>query len=104
MVNWSKCYAIKFLGHIIFDTFFSLCFPEYFDCLSSLNQLKNIASQINWDLNSLVNHKYMAHQTALLFVSIGYVVYWYIYWYKVLLIYFNSYNVIMVFFKVVRLD
>ena len=104
MVNWSKYYAIKFLGHIIFDTFFSLCFPEYFDCLSSLNQLKNIASQINWDLNSLVNHKYMAHQTALLFVSIGYVVYWYIYWYKVLLVYFNSYNVIMVFFKVVRLD
>jgi len=44
---------------------------DYFQHVSTLNQLNTISQQINWDVHNLVNHKYIAHQTALLFHAIN---------------------------------
>jgi len=44
---------------------------DYFNRLSSLNQLKIMCEQITNDLNNLVNHKYLAHQTALLYHAVA---------------------------------
>jgi len=47
----------------------------YFDRLAALNQLNMMSNQIYFDLHNLGNHKYVAHQTALLYVSIHIVLY-----------------------------
>ncbi|XP_057301659.1 uncharacterized protein LOC130636081 [Hydractinia symbiolongicarpus] len=44
---------------------------NYFERLSAMNQLKMMSQQINMDLHNLVNHKYMAHQSALLYHAIA---------------------------------
>ena len=41
----------------------------YFQHLGMLNQLITLSHQLNSDAFNLGNHKYMAHQTALLYVS-----------------------------------
>lgn len=41
----------------------------YFLHLGMLNQLITLSHQLNSDAFNLTNHKYMAHQTALLYVS-----------------------------------
>ena len=40
----------------------------YFPHLGMLNQLITLSHQLNSDAFNLTNHKYMAHQTALLYV------------------------------------
>ena len=42
----------------------------YFQHLGMLNQLITLSHQLNSDAFNLTNHKYMAHQTALLYVSV----------------------------------
>ena len=41
----------------------------YFGHMSVLNQLYEMAAQINHDVRNLPNHKYIAHQFALLYVG-----------------------------------
>ena len=41
----------------------------YFQHLGMLNQLLTLSHQLNSDAFNLTNHKYLAHQTALLYVS-----------------------------------
>jgi hypothetical protein len=45
-------------------------FPAYFTRLNTLNQIMSLALQLRQDLN-LTNHKYMAHQLALLHQSVS---------------------------------
>ena len=42
----------------------------YFQHLGMLNQLITLSHQLNSDAFNLTNHKYMTHQTALLYVSV----------------------------------
>ena len=44
-------------------------FAGYFPQLAMLHQLVVMCKQLDHDIVHLSNHKYMAHQTALLFVS-----------------------------------
>ncbi|KAJ7378182.1 hypothetical protein OS493_024129 [Desmophyllum pertusum] len=43
----------------------------YFLHLGMLNQLLTLSHQLNSDAFNLTNHKYMAHQTALLYQSVN---------------------------------
>ena len=43
--------------------------PGYFSHLTSLNNLLTMAQQLSTDAQHCVSHKYIAHQTALLYVS-----------------------------------
>ncbi|XP_065055623.1 uncharacterized protein LOC135684141 [Rhopilema esculentum] len=43
----------------------------YFAHLSIMNQLLRLATQINCDVNNLGNHKYIAHQIALLYQAVN---------------------------------
>lgn len=45
----------------------------YFQQFAMLNQMVTMCQQLNSDIFNLTNHKYIAHQTALLYVSIQYV-------------------------------
>ena len=45
-----------------------LVFPAYLSQLSELNSVLTLAQQISCDLHTSVSHKYIAHQTALLYV------------------------------------
>ena len=44
----------------------------YFQHLSTLNQVSMMCQQLRHDATNLSNHKYIAHQIALLYVSIQY--------------------------------
>ena len=48
---------------------FVVLIAGYFQHLGMLNQLITLSHQLNRDAFNLTNHKYMAHQTALLYVS-----------------------------------
>jgi len=41
---------------------------EYFTTLGTVQQVVSLAHQINSDVTALDNHKYIAHQLALLYV------------------------------------
>ena len=43
----------------------------YFAHLSALNNILMMSQQLNSDLRTCASHKYIAHQTALLYVSGG---------------------------------
>lgn len=45
-------------------------YEGYFSRMASLHQVASLAAQINNDARSMTNHKYLAHQMALLYVSI----------------------------------
>ena len=44
-------------------------FAEHFITFGLLNQLVTLSHQLNYDAFNRANHKYMAHQLALLYVS-----------------------------------
>ncbi|XP_064615546.1 uncharacterized protein LOC135479586 [Liolophura sinensis] len=43
----------------------------YFSCMAGLHQVASLAAQINNDARSMTNHKYLAHQMALLYQSLN---------------------------------
>lgn len=70
------CYTTLSVGTVSFHSINSsqnfclvLYILDHFSHLSALNQITTLCNQIQSDCRNLHNHKYMAHQVALLYVS-----------------------------------
>ena len=54
---------------VVHDVSRCLCWPGYLGRLSLLHSVMTLAQQISSDIQTCSSHKYVAHQTALLYVS-----------------------------------
>jgi hypothetical protein len=56
---------------VVHDVSRCLCWPGYLGRLSLLHSVMTLAQQISSDIQTCSSHKYVAHQTALLYQCIG---------------------------------